>query len=201
MKSWFKGYGVWLLASALASTACSSSSDEPQEEQEFGTLGLPLSTRGDSGVTYRLRDATFRIVSYDYYDYEGSGGDGSGSTPEVTVVSGEDDPDAATISLSVPAGEQQVTLEPGWRLERVSESGTETIEATLLSSRTKWVWVSPHSTSFAEYRFGVGGRDIWFNGQLNIGIDVAEDPDDYYGAGGESGVGGSPAAAGAGGNE
>jgi hypothetical protein len=191
MKSWSKGYGVWLLASsALIASACSSASDEPPKEQEFGTLGLPLSTEGSSGVTYRLRDATFRVRSYDAY-YEGDGGSGSW-TPTVTTVSSEDDPDAATIALSVPAGDQQVTLQPGWRLERVTETGTETIEATLLSGSTRWLWVRPHATSFAEFRFGVGGREIWFNGQLNIGIDVAEDPDEYYGTAGDSGVGGSP---------
>jgi hypothetical protein len=190
MKSWFKGYGVWLVASSsLIAAACSSTADEPREEQQFGTLGLPLSTQGSSGVTYRLRDATFRVRSYDAY-YEGEGG--SGWVPTVATVSSEDDPDAATIALSVPAGDQQVTLQPGWRLERVTETGAETIEATLLSGSTRWLWVSPHSTSFAEFRFGVGGREIWFNGQLNIGIDVAEDPDDYYGAGGDTGVGGEP---------
>lgn len=194
MIRWLMGSGVFLLASSLVGTACSSSPEKHEKEPEFGTLGLPLSTQGASGDTYRLRDATFRIRSDDwhYEDSSSFGGDGSGTTSEVVIVSSEDDPEAATISVSVPAGELEVKLLPGWRLERISEAGAETIEATLLSSSTQWVWVAPRGTSFAEFRFGVGDREIWFNGQLNIGIAVVENPDEYYGTGGGSGWAGSP---------
>jgi hypothetical protein len=50
------------------------------------------------------------------------------------------------------------------------------VEATLLSGQTQYVWVSRRSTSFAEFQFGLGGREIWLNGDLNIGVVLYEDP-------------------------
>jgi hypothetical protein len=55
------------------------------------------------------------------------------------------------------------------------------VEAQLLSSSSPWVYVYPRSTSWAEFSFGIGERKVWFNGNLNIDINVYEDPDDYYG--------------------
>jgi hypothetical protein len=44
------------------------------------------------------------------------------------------------------------------------------------------------------YQFGIGDRAIWFNGELNIDIQVYEDPSElnpgYGGASGLAGAGG-----------
>jgi hypothetical protein len=77
-------------------------------------------------------------------------------------------------------------------MEKVTPSGPLTVEATLLSGATQWVYVSRQSTSWVEYNFGIRGKAIWLNGKLNIGLDVQETPGGEGGAGpvGESGAAG-----------
>jgi hypothetical protein len=168
---------------------CSGSGGRDGESPALGAINLPLTTQGASGVTYRLRNATF-VVQNPYY-YEENSAAGAGGTPGnsgVVVVSSETDPNASTISLSLEEGYYIVQLQPGWRMEKASSSGAQTVEATLLSGSNQWVYVSRQSTSWAQYSFGIGGREIWLNGKLNIGIDVQEQPG-VGGAGGDSGVG------------
>lgn len=71
-----------------------------------------------------------------------------------------------------------------------------TVESTLLSDSTQWTYVNARSSSWVEYQFGIGGREIWLNGNLNVDLQVYEDPDDYYG-----GVAGTGGFAGSGGFE
>lgn len=181
-------WGILAVAGAAWVTGCSSSTGPDPEH--IGQLGLPLATHGPSGEKYRLRDATFEIhhYSYTYSDYGAGGyaaGGGGGYVEQVTTVSSEDDPDAESISLDLEQGDYYVTLDPGWRMEKVDASGAaETVEAQLLSPGTTYVYVYPHSTSWAEYQFGIGSRALWLNGQVNIGIQVYEDPNQYYGGSG-----------------
>ncbi len=155
-----------------------------------GTLNLPLASEGSSGARYRLRNATFDIGPQNYYWY-GSGGDGSAGT--LTSVSSESEPDADTISVSLERGYYSILLQAGWQMERVDASGTTIVEATLLSEPETWVYVAPQSTASADYQFGIGDRTVWLNGELNIGVQVYENPGEYYGNyGGEPSYGGSP---------
>jgi len=167
---------------------CSGSGGRDTESAALGQMSLPLTTQGASGVTYRLRNATF-VVQSQFYDYEygDAGAGGSAGTPGRRVVSSETDPNARNISLSLEEGYYRVELLPGWRMEKTSSSGSQPVEATLLSGANQWVYVSRQYTSWAEYSFGIGGREIWLNGKLNIAIDVQEMP----GVGGEGGVGGA----------
>ena len=171
---------------------------------KLGQLALPLVTQGASGVTYRLRDATFAVHHYNYGPGMGGGyliqpaDDGSGTTPppgdEVTTVSSEEDPAAQNISLSLEEGEYYVELLPGWHFEKQTPQGSAAVTATLLSGQTQWVYVSRQSTSFAEFEFGLGDRSLWLNGQLNIGVVLHEDPNElpqYGGSGGTGYTGGS----------
>ncbi len=162
-------------------------------ESGRGTLSLPLLTQGVSGTSYRLRNATFEISNpYFYYDYpyqSGSGGEG-GAAPQNVTVSSEDDPDAASIQVSVERGSYYVRLLPGWHLEKVDNEGATEVEATLLSPSEQWVYVYAHSTSWVEFEFGLGERKLWFNGQLNIELRVRENPSEIYGTAGQSGYGG-----------
>jgi hypothetical protein len=166
-------------------TACASDGGGGTQE-EHGVIALPLGAYASSGTRYRLRNATFVIE--DPYAY----GEGGGSNvPETIVVSSEDDPDADSINLSVEQGYYRIRLQPGWHVEKQAEGGAfSEVEAQLLSGNYQWVYVSPRSTSWARFSFGIGGRAVWFNGNLNIDISVYEDPDDYYG-GGEGGSGGN----------
>jgi hypothetical protein len=186
--------GTLLLAGAAAMTlvGCGSNAKGGDGEDKIGQLALPLVTQGASGVTYRLRDATFAIHTGYYYDYgypvaAGTGGTASGGTgaggDDVLTVSSEDDPSSSTISLSLEEGQYYIELLPGWHFEKDAPGGPVEVEATLLTGETQWVWVSRQSTSFAEYQFGLGGRELWLNGQLNIGVVLHEDPQELNGGG------------------
>jgi hypothetical protein len=188
-----------MLAMGAAVTACASDGtrgDASSEEQ--GTLAVPMKTYANSGTVYRLRDAEFEVTSaYKCYeDYDATspamGGSAGGPTdcwPQFsTVLSSEEDPDADSVAVSVEQGEYSISLRPGWRLEKVENGVAETVEATLLNGAYQWVWVAPRSTSWVEYQFGIGDRQIWMNGQLNVGIRVFEDPNEL----GTGGTGGYP---------
>jgi hypothetical protein len=185
-------WGILALATATFATGCGAGAGKPEE---LGQLSVPLVTHGPSGTEYRLRNATFEIYRYDYY-YWGAGGmaagaaGGEASYPPagaVTTVSSEDDPTADSIVVDLEQGDYYVTLLPGWNMEKIEGNIATPIETTLLSSETTWVYVYPRSTTWVEYLFGVGGRELWLNGKLNIGIQVAEDPNAYYGGGGAGG--------------
>jgi hypothetical protein len=194
------GLGV---ASAAAVTGCGSGGPGGSTE-DMGTLSVPLSTHGPSGTEYRLRDAVFEIRSeYDYYDDSASGGLDSGGSSY--TLSSEDDLSASSLSISVERGYYYIRLLPGWHMEKLENGSGTAVEANLLSPATQWVFVSPRSTSWVEYQFGIGDRALWFNGNLNIDLQVYEDPSQYYGGGdagagpgfgGDSGVGGTSGTAG-----
>jgi len=189
----------------LGLIGCSGAGGKDGGAEALGQMNLPLTTQGASGASYRLRNATF-VVQQQYYYYEDVGEAGAGGapgTPGTITVSSETDPNAHNISLSLEEGYYYVQLRPGWSMEKISPAGTQTVEATLLSGTTQWVYVSRQSTSWAEYSFGIGGREIWLNGKLNIGIDVQETPFGEGGAGGVGGVGvgGETAIAGAAGDQ
>jgi hypothetical protein len=187
------GFGVTGLV------GCSGSGGRDGDSTALGEMSLPLTTQGASGVTYRLREATF-VVQSQFSDYEGdnAGSGGTSGTPGRVVVSSETDPEATNISLSLEEGYYNVRLLPGWSMEKVSSSGAEEVDATLLSGSSQWVWVSRRSTSWAVYSFGIGGREVWLNGKLNIAIDVQEVPPGVGGAAGAAGAVGEGGAAGEG---
>lgn len=98
-------------------------------------------------------------------------------------------------------GYYRIRLQSGWHMEKQEDDGSfSDVEAQLLSSTSQWVYVSPRSTSWAQFDFGIGDREVWFNGQLNIDINVYEDADDYDGGSGGDGAGGIPGSCGAGGD-
>jgi hypothetical protein len=184
--------GMMLGLTVAAGSVMAGCSSEPLGQGELGTLSVPLSTHGPSGAEYRLRDATFEISNDYYYDqYYGEGGAGSIGGTSYTVSS-EDDPSASSIDVSVERGQYNVRLLPGWRMEKIENGEATDVEATLLSNATQWVYVSPHSSSWVSYQFGIGERSLWFNGDLTIDVQVFEDPKEYYGGhGGDGGHGGA----------
>jgi len=183
--------GLFLAASfsTVGLVGCSGSGGNDGPSNSLGEITLPLTTQGASGVTYRLRNASFIVQNqYEYYDYGyAAGAGGTSNTPGTIIVSSETDPNAQNISLSLEEGYYNVRLVPGWHMEKVSSSGAQTVEATLLSGASQWVYVSRQSTRWAEFTFGIGGREIWLNGKLNITIDVQESA----GAGGAVSTGGA----------
>jgi hypothetical protein len=190
------GTGMIAAAGLMMLVGCGNSAQGGESGERTGQLALPLVTQGASGVEYRLRDATFVIQGYPSYPGFGGSSSGGGTSGTSITVSSETDPDAQTISLSIEEGQYYVQLLPGWHFEKVTPDGAEPVEATLLYGETQWVYVSRRSTSFAEFQFGLGGREIWLNGDLNIGVVLYEDPSEigYAGTGGGFPVGGSPTA-------
>lgn len=187
----------WLHLAVFAGWALMGCADsgagQKQENAEVGKLALPLLTNGPSGTQYQLRNATFQIQSYKYYyeDYGTGGyyntgiakGGSYGTTgPAPIIVSSETNPLAPSIEVDLEEGDYRVTLLPGWSLESVVDGvNTPIPEVQLLSGDSQWVWVSPHSTSWVSFQFGLGDRAVWFNGKLNVDIQVYETPEDYYG--------------------
>src|SRR5690606_37036923 len=101
---------------AFVSTATLScgSDREPEQVQDptpqtMGSLGLALTGTARSGNVYRLRDGVFSILGE--------------STGYYTTVSTETNPDLPSIEVQVPADTYSVFLNPGYRLERIDESG------------------------------------------------------------------------------
>ncbi len=177
-------------------TGCSGQTSAEGDALETGTVALPLSSYGPSGTRYQLRNANFEITSQNYYYDYGIGGQGSMTPPPGVpsiFASSDSDPEAPSIEVELEQGSYQIHLQPGWWLERVENGVSTPIDAQLLSGEYQWAYVSPHATSWVSYQFGVGGRALWFNGKLNVDVQVYEDPSQYYGpsVGGSYAVGGS----------
>jgi hypothetical protein len=198
------------------------------EETVTGTVALPLVTYGPSGTTYRLRNAVFELSRNRYYELnQGTGGayggiastsipsttptttiwtgtwTSTGTTPPIApvIVNSEDQPDAESLTVELEQGDYIARLLPGWSMEKIVGGVAEPVEAQLLSGESQWIWVSPHATSWVSYQFGIGDYEMWFNGNVNINIQVYENPEQYYGGTspypGTGGSGGYPAAGGA----
>ncbi|XYH99822.1 hypothetical protein ACMHYB_08710 [Sorangium sp. So ce1128] len=224
MTSMFRGIGAFAAAGALFAVGIGGCVSPAGDDAELGSISLPLAADAPSGARYQLRNATFQISS-DYYWYGAtgvgvgggggfsttsaattaavtttsttSGGGDSGGNTFLTISSEDEDPDARSITVDLERGSYYVSLLPGWHLEKIEDGTATPVEATLLSSQSINVYVWPQSTTWASYQFGIGDRALWLNGKLNIGIDVYEDLDDYYG--GAGGFEGGTTSAGVGG--
>jgi hypothetical protein len=115
MKNVTRRLGTMLLLGGLSSllAGCGNANGGADPKDDVGQLALPLVTQGASGITYRLREATFAISRYGYYEGQpgtggsmAAGGTGSGGSPggDVIQVSSEDDPGATSISVSLEEG-------------------------------------------------------------------------------------------------
>ncbi|WP_437992709.1 hypothetical protein [Sorangium sp. So ce145] len=203
MTKTIRGFGSVAAAGVVFAALLSGCGSQGADRgPDVGSISLPLAADAPSGARYRLRDATFEISNgYYYYEDENTSAvavTGGGYGTVVTVSSEDQDPDASSILVDLEQGGYGVRLLPGWHFEKV-EDGTVTdpnVEATLLSRQTVYVYVSPHSTTWAEYAFGIGSSELWLNGKVNLGVSVYEDPDDYYyggnvTSGGPGGAGGA----------
>jgi hypothetical protein len=120
-------------------------------------LTLELSAQGPGGVTYRLRHAQFTVTS----------------RLQTVAVSSETNPDAALISLTLPAGAYAVSLAGGWRLERVVDGLATDIEARLISANPVQAVLRSGATTLVRFRFQLGDQVVETGpGRLDIGIEV-----------------------------
>ncbi|WP_437576216.1 hypothetical protein [Sorangium sp. So ce887] len=202
MSKMCRGFGSLAAAGALFAVGLSGCVSQPgDDEAALGSISLPLAAEAPSGARYQLRNATFEIRRGYYRDMgtgvgaggasSTSGGGGIPSGPLLTIHTEDEDPDASAILVDLEQGSYNVTLLPGWEFKKVQGGTVTDVEATLLSSETVYVYVSPHSTTWAQYQFGIGDAALWLNGKLNVSIKVHEDPSEIYGGSGEGGAGGA----------
>ncbi len=146
---------------ALAMMACATGSpaqDNQQSTTQHGTIGMALAGQAPSGAKYRLRNATIVLQ-------------GPGPT---SYISTENDPNRTLFSADVTAGLYAVSLDGGWRLERVDITGQgDSVAAQLTSSNPQNVSVYVGVRTPVEFHFQVSGEEIDLDkGGIDIGISV-----------------------------
>jgi hypothetical protein len=129
------------------------------EDADTGTVNINLTGQGDSGATYRLRDATITVAG-----------------PAPTVVwHTEDDPNRTSLSANVVTGAYTATVATGWRLEKVvTGQPPVTVVATLASPNPAMFTVLPMQRTSVPLRFVVDGSVV----DMNQGYDIVIDVDD-----------------------
>lgn len=146
--------------SALLFLGCSS--DGAPEQEPLGNVEMNLVGQAPSGNVYRLR---YGLVWVD------------GAEASVFFDT-ESDPDGASLSATVPAGDYTSYLEPGWQLERLFPEGTtEFVEAELLSPNPDEFAVVEDENTQVALRFRAGDDEVVIDdGSFEIVLDVEEVP-------------------------
>jgi cysteine-rich repeat protein len=172
---------------ALA-VACSSGGEESRvllddaegQAQDQGRIEFMLRGTAASGVQYRLREAVLMI-------------EGPGTT---LMLDTETTPDATSMGAEVAVGAYQAFLQSGWRLERATASGVQTVVAALESANPAQFTVSANANVLVPLRFRTGDDVIGMNGAFEVVLEVEEST----GAGGGGGGGAAGGGAGGGGS-
>lgn len=124
---------------------------------EAGTLGLQLRTEVNH-VAYRLRDGVFEVTG-----------------PQLLTLNSEEDVDASSLEGTLAAGAYDVELLPGWRLERESASGFETLDALLTSANPLAFEIEPGQRTSLRYEFFTEGNRIGLgDGGVEVSIGVTD---------------------------
>lgn len=150
-------------------SACTETSPSESPFGDYGQIRLALEAKGPSGKTYRLRDATFSI-DQTYTEY-------SDDTEYPITLSTEDDIESTELSATVVPGSYRVRLSSDWRMEVIEYDGSaKDVDAVLLSSESRSIYVYNGQTYFVEYIFGIGTDIVEFRrGDIKIGIQIEED--------------------------
>jgi hypothetical protein len=149
------------LAAAAATTAtatgCAADEAPAPFDGPIGHILLPLESTSAEGVTYVLSGATFVASGPVYMEIDG---------------------DADTqITVAAPFGDYQVSLNPGWQLNRRDPvTGALTpVVAQLASQNPQPVRVQPDAFVMAQFNFLLGNG----TGQLILGVNVSEQVDSF----------------------
>jgi hypothetical protein len=141
--------------STLLITAAVGCGEGAPRRNEMGNLALPLGTEVN-GVAYRLTDFVFVV-------------DGPST---FSISSPHDEP---ILVRELPAGDYQVELLDGWRMEREVSSGFERIDAALTSANPLPVTIDGGATTRAVFSFDTDGLPIHFGpGSLEIQLDISD---------------------------
>jgi hypothetical protein len=160
-------FGCSLLACSLL--ACSGrdvsqldASLAPAHTAEAGQLELALTSHGASGALYRLRQAQFQVF-------------GVGPFGSFEFLSTENDPLATSLETTLNVGDYQISLFPGWFLEKVVAGQVTHVQASLLSPDMQSFSITANGETAVQYRFQTNGEVVEFGqGRLIVQIDVEE---------------------------
>lgn len=138
-----------------------------------GQLALPIGATGESGVSYRLRDAVFVI-----------------SGPTSTTIESEDHLLESSVRLTLPLGSYTVELMPGWTLEMWDGSTGIPLMATLHSENPRNATVASGILTRVTFEFEVGDNNfvVMAPGMLEIGIAIDDLADEDDGGGCSDGI-------------
>ena len=149
---------VLLVAVLCAGTTNCASEISTEEPGALGQASVPLTAMGASGALYRLTGATFTIAG-----------------PTSSTISTDALPDSGTIDVALNAGAYQITLQPGWVLERTLLGMTQAVEALLASTNPMSFAISDQVVTPVSFVFQVDGDVIPMGqGVLRLGIAVEE---------------------------
>lgn len=148
---------VSVLLGAAAAVGCLSEVDS--DTQGTGSVRLPLKTTTDA-YTYRLANAKIAIAG-----------------PENRTITAK--PDDEVLNLTVAQGHYVVSLQDGWKLQRIDGAGTVTTmsKAVLTSPNPLEVDVTNQGVAPVRFAFDVTGTAVGFgDGGIEVGIEVCETP-------------------------
>ncbi|MDB4974773.1 MAG: regulator of chromosome condensation [Myxococcaceae bacterium] len=142
---------AWIGMAGCADESVRSSGDD---EHVTGTLSLPLVAQS-GGVTYRLIDAVFAIRG-----------------PIFTSVSTSEQTESTPLTKTLPVGQYDTGLAPGWRLQRQTASGWVTLDARVVNQPLTF-FIRPNETAQVVFRFQTEDSVVDMGtGQLAIDIEV-----------------------------
>lgn len=150
-----------ILTFAVMPAGCvADAPDDAEQASDVGSLRLALTGTSASGATYRLSNAWFDVY---------------GPTARSLYTSD----DSPVLTEVLPAGAYDVTLHPGWLLERRTESGYQRVTAVLTSPNPASVLIGEGATSTVVFQFQADG-DVVSVGEgtldILIGIDETTGP-------------------------
>lgn len=150
-------------AAAACFAGCATEPSTPADDANTGQLVLALTQPGPSGEIYHLNNATFEVTRPD---------DGS-----FVFVDGSGFNGPAVVNL--PPGLANVTLFPGWTLERSVDGGLtfQPVSALLGSPNPNATRILANQPSFVEFEFLIRQT----NGTLAITLGVDPNPRELAG--------------------
>lgn len=150
-----------VLALAACLVGCGPSFDLPNSDAdevvELGQTAFAL-TADAANKSYALRDAQFTITGSETFSLDSN-----------------DEPDATTLTLDLPAGPYAVELAEGFKLVEVTSAGDVEVQATLETPNPQSILVSPEQTTTVTYVFRTAGEPVSFGpGTLAVAIAVEQ---------------------------
>jgi hypothetical protein len=143
-------------AFAAATLGGCSASTAGEREEAVGTLNMNLVGKGSSGVSYRLRHATFDVTG-----------------PKSLSLSSETNAAAPSIEQELPAGDYLINLKSGWTLEQASGGMSSTVKAVLTSQNPVSFEIADQGKTAVVFQFKAGDDVVQLgDGTLDIAIAV-----------------------------